>query len=263
MEAEFKERFLQGWNKYFPGAELPIGFYYTDVVEPQFMAKPAKGHRCIIGDLVRVRKGKTLCFDYKTIGCSGGMRYLGFESKLAPDFEYFLSCGIPGKLEGERYKKSPELVKEHLKHQEPFKAPENYIIFKRFDHMKDIDNPLVIVFFASPDVLSGLFTLANFDEAHPYGVIAPFGAGCATIVDYPYKEFQSSEPHSVLGMFDVSARPYVPSNALTFAVPWPKFLLMVDHMEESFLITKSWNRVKTRIKRENKRADPVGKDALE
>jgi len=29
-----------------------------------------------------------------------------------PHFEYFLSCGIPGKLEGERYKKSPELVKE-------------------------------------------------------------------------------------------------------------------------------------------------------
>lgn len=28
-----------------------------------------------------------------------------------PNFEYFLSCGIPGKLEGERYKKTPELVR--------------------------------------------------------------------------------------------------------------------------------------------------------
>lgn len=33
-------------------------------------------------------------------------------SHIRPDFEYFLSCGIPGKMEGEPDKKSPELVKE-------------------------------------------------------------------------------------------------------------------------------------------------------
>ena len=250
MDAEFKERFLQSWTKYFPGAELPIGFYYTSSAEPKFMAKPPKEHRCIIGDLTEVRKGKTLCFDYNTIGCYGAKRYLGFETELAPDFEYFLSCGIPGKLEGERYKKSPELVIELIKHQKPWKAPEDYIIFKRFDHMEEMDNPLVVIFFASPDVLSGLFTLANFEETHPYGVIAPFGSGCASIVDYPYKELQSAEPHSVLGMFDVSARPYVPSNVLTFSIPWPKFVNMAENMEESFLITKSWKKVRTRMKKE-------------
>jgi hypothetical protein len=210
MDSEFKERFLQSWAKYFPGAELPIGFYYSNTAEPKFMAKPPKGHRCIIGDLAKVRDGKTLCFDVNTIGCFGGKRYLGFEMKLAPDFEYFLSYGIPGKLEGERYKKSPELVKENMKHQKPSKAPENYIIFKRFDLMGDNDKPLVAIFFAPPDVLSGLFTLANFDEPQPNGVIAPFCAGCASIVDFPLKELKSSEPRAVLGMFDVSARPCVP-----------------------------------------------------
>jgi hypothetical protein len=210
MDAEFKERFLQSWAKYFPGAELPIGFYYSNTAEPKFMAKPPKGHRCIIGDLAKVRDGKTLCFDVDTIGCFGGKRYLGFGMKLAPDFEYFLSYGIPGKLEGERYKKAPELVKENMKHQKPSKAPENYIIFKRFDLMGGNDNPLVAIFFAPPDVLSGLFTLANFDEPQPNGVIAPFCAGCASIVDFPLKELKSSEPRAVLGMFDVSARPCVP-----------------------------------------------------
>ena len=29
MDSEFKERFLQNWTTYFPGAELPIGFYYS------------------------------------------------------------------------------------------------------------------------------------------------------------------------------------------------------------------------------------------
>ena len=61
-------------------------------------------------------------------------------------------------------------------------------------------------------MLSGLFTLANYDEPQPYGVIAPFGAGCASIVDYPYKEIKAPQPRAVLGMFDVSARPCVPSD---------------------------------------------------
>ena len=98
-------------------------------------------------------------------------------------------------------------------------------------------------------MLSGLFTLANFDEPQPHGVIAPFCAGCASIVDYPFKELQSARPRAVLGMFDVSARPFVPAGVLTFSIPWPKFVRMVDNMDESFLITKSWEKVKRRIKR--------------
>jgi hypothetical protein len=252
MDAEFKKKFLQNWTRYFPGAELPIGFYYSNAAESKFMAKSPQGHRCIIGDLAKVRNGKTLCFDVNTIGCGGGKRYTGFAIKPAPNFAYFLSCGIPGQLEGERYKKSPELVKEHMKHLKASKAPGNYIIFKRIDQMGDEDKSLAAIFFASPDVLSGLFTLANFDEPQPNGVIAPFGAGCASIIDYPRKELQSSAPRAVLGMFDVSARPCVPANVLTFAVPWPKFVRMVDNMNESFLITQSWNKVRTRMKKAGK-----------
>lgn len=102
-------------------------------------------------------------------------------------------------------------------------------------------------FFAPPDVLSGLFTLASFDESQPYGVIAPFCADCASIVDYPHKELQSPQPRAVLGMFDVSARPCVSRDVLTFAVPWPKFVRMLDNMDESFLITKSWDKVRSRM----------------
>lgn len=249
MDTEVKERFIKNWNKYFPGADLPIGFFYTEVKDLKATPTPPKCHRCILCDLVKVRNGRTLYFDVHSIGCGGGQRYLGFAERQMPNFEYFLSYGIPGKLEGERYKKSPELVKEHMKHQTPFKAPAKYIVFKRWDDMDDVDEPMVIIFFANPDVLSGLFTLASFDETQPHGVIAPFGAGCASIVDYPYKELQSGRPRAVLGMFDVSARPYVPAEMLTFAIPWPKFVRMVNNMEESFLITKSWSKVRNRMKR--------------
>jgi hypothetical protein len=73
------------------------------------------------------------------------------------------------------------------------------------------------------------------------------GAGCATIVDYPLQEGRSDRPRAVLGMFDVSARPGVESMILTFAIPLQKFERMVDNMDESFLITESWQKVKQRI----------------
>jgi hypothetical protein len=249
MDIQFKRHFLERWEGYVPGAELPIGFYYTDEESHGRSEAPSKPSRCIICELAAVRQGKSLCFSVDTVRCGGGKRYLGFAQSLRPNFEYFLSCGIPGELEGERYKKSPELVNEQLKQQPPFQAPAKYIVFKRWDRLDEGDEAAVVIFFAPPDVLSGLFTLANFDDPDPNAVIAPFGSGCAAIVQYPYHELQSPHPRAVLGMFDVSARPCVPAGVLTFAVPWPKFVRMVDNMEESFLITGSWNKVRARIGR--------------
>ncbi|MDL5501744.1 MAG: DUF169 domain-containing protein, partial [Candidatus Methanoperedens sp.] len=76
----------------------------------------------------------------------------------------------------QRYKKSPELVKELMNKQPVFRAPAKYIVFKRWDMLEESDNPAVVIFFARPDVMSGLFTLSGFDESEPNGVIAPFGA---------------------------------------------------------------------------------------
>jgi hypothetical protein len=48
-------------------------------------------------------------------------------------------------------------------------------------------------------------------------------------------------------MFDVSARPHVPSDVLTFAAPMVKLVRMIGNAEESFLIAESWHRVQNRI----------------
>ena len=249
MDIKMKEPFIEGWKKYFNGADLPITFYYSQEAGGAETVKSPSGHQCIIGVLSRVRKGTSLCFDVNSIGCPGGKRYLGFTQEIRPEFEYFLSCGIPGKLEGERYKKTPELVKEAMKRMPEFKAPAQFIVFKRWDKLEKQDNPEVVIFFAQPDVLSGLFTLTNFDEADPNGVFAPFSAGCGSIVQYPYLEKDSTRPRGVVGMFDVSARPFVPKETLTFALPMIKFLRMIENMEESFLITPSWGKVKARIEK--------------
>ena len=123
MEKTLKEQFLKKWGKYFPKAELPIVFYYSNDGGATKYAGAASRHRCLIGDLTKVRRGKSLCFDVKAVSCSGGKRYLGFSQELRPNFEYFLSCGIKGELTGERYKKSPELVSQYMKSTEPMDAP--------------------------------------------------------------------------------------------------------------------------------------------
>jgi uncharacterized protein (DUF169 family) len=247
MDMHIKETFLKNWDTYFGGAELPICFYYTDEEGRADMAKPARGHQCFIGALAKVRKGQSLCFDVNAIGCFGGKRYVGFSEKIMPRFEYFLSCGIPGRLEGERYKKTPEMVKEMMKYMPEFKTPGRFIVFKRWDMLEESDDPAVVIFFAKADVLSGVYTLANYDEVEENGVITPFGAGCSTIVMYPYLEQGADRPRAVLGMFDVSARPFVPKEDLTLAVPMNKFVRMIENMDESFLITPSWAKVRKRI----------------
>jgi hypothetical protein len=246
MDMNLKQQFLERWEKYTGGADLPLTFYYTDQAGQGGSAAPAGSARCVICQLEAARQGKSLCLSLETVPCSGGKRYLGFKPTLRPNFEYFLSCGIPGELEGERYKKSPALVAEQLKHQPAFQAPGRYIVFKRWDKLDGGDEPVVVIFYAPPDLLSGLFTLAGFDDASPNAVTAPFGSGC--IVQYPYFEGLSPHPRAVLGMFDVSARPCVPAGVLTFAVPWPKFVRMVADMDESFLITSSWAKVQARLK---------------
>jgi len=247
MDMEIKEKFMGLWEKYFDGAELPITFYYANKAKGMEVVKPSSGHRCIFADLSKVREGKSLCFGAESIGCFGGKRYLGFTDEVMPNFEYFLSYGIPGKLEGERYKKTPELVQEIMKKMPQFKAPGRFIVFKRWDMLQEADEPDVVIFFACPDVLSGLFTLANFDEAEACAVFSPFAAGCGSIVRYPYLEKVSERPRAVLGMFDVSARPFVPKEALSFSAPMVKFVRMIENMDESFLTTGSWGKVRQRI----------------
>ncbi|MFC1977406.1 DUF169 domain-containing protein [Chloroflexota bacterium] len=247
MDTNLKDRFLVLWKEYFNNAELPITFYYTHEEDRAKMASSESLPRCIIGALKKVRNGSPLCFDVDSIGCPGGKKYVGFTERIRSNFKYFLSYGIPGELEGERYCKSPELVEEIMKQMPDFKAPGRFIVFKRWDNLDIPDEPEVVIFFAEPDVLSGLFTLCRFDEADRNAVSAPFGSGCSTIIQYPYIEKASNHPRAVIGMFDPSARPYVPQNAVTFSVPMKKFTSMIENMEESFLITKSWRNTRKRI----------------
>jgi hypothetical protein len=166
---------------------------------------------------------------------------------MRQNFEYFLSCGIPGEMEGERYIKTPEMVKGIMNKMQTIPTEGKNIIFKRWDKLDELDEPEGVIFFAIPDVLSGLFTLANFDQEEGDGVIAPFGSGCSSIIYRSWLENLKENPKAILGMFDCSARTCVPKDTLSFSMPMKKFLTMIENMDESFLITDTWKAVKKRI----------------
>jgi len=248
MDINLKNQFLELWKKYFKDSELPITFYYSDDDGGVKMATPAKGWSCLICELAKIRNGESLCYTEEAFKCGGAQRYVGYNVTMRENFEYFLSCGIPGEMEGERYKQSPELVLETQKILKKLPAKGKNVIFKRLDKLEESDNPDVVIFFAKADVLSGLFTLANFDTVQPDGgVFVPFGPGCGSIIHYPYLEKDKEISRAVLGMFDPSARPCVPKDTLSFSVPFNRFVQMIGFMKESFLITDTWDKVQKRI----------------
>jgi hypothetical protein len=248
MDPKVRQTFLFKWHKYFPGAELPITFEYTDEERQATTALASQEARCLIAMLRRVRAGESLSFSTKSFGCAGGRFYTGYSPRLRTDIAEFLSCGRGQELEGERYKKNPEVAAMALREVPWYEAPAAHLVAKRFDMLEEADEPAVVVFFATPDVLAGLFTLCGYDEPGLNdGAITPFGSGCASVVQYPFVESRREHPRAVIGLFDISARPYVGPNELSFAVPWKKFSAMVANMEESFLITHTWEQVRERI----------------
>ncbi|MCP4218386.1 MAG: DUF169 domain-containing protein [bacterium] len=251
MDLTLKQRFMELWRTYFPGATLPLVFYYTDdegrgqYVEP--MQPPPDHPVCFLGLLKKVFNGKDIYFGQDSFTCPGGSSYSGFKHLKMPNFEYFLSCGIEGKMEGERYKRTPQLAQKYIDNMPRVDAPAKYLVMKRWDKLLEEDLPEVVVFFSPPDVLAGLFTLDNFEEPGVTNVITPFSSGCGSILLYPNLEKTKENPRSILGMFDVSARPSVSPDTLSFAIAFKKFKKIIDCFEESFVITGSWDKVKKRI----------------
>jgi uncharacterized protein (DUF169 family) len=251
MDIRVRDRFLGLWSGFFPDTDLPITFEITGDIRDLPPAPAPKSWRCLVCDLSKVRRGASLFFDETSITCPGGKLYAGFQKTRSPDFRYFLSYGKEGVVRGERYKKNPEIVDESVRGMASLPSQGKKLLFRRWDDLGEGDNPGVVVFFARPEVISGLFTLANYDRADPDGVICPFGSGCSSIIHYPWLEQQREDPRAVLGMFDPSARKCVSSDILTFAVPMKKFSSMIADMDGSFLTTETWETVKKKIRQSN------------
>ncbi len=247
--------FEESWKKFqevLGLKESALGVYYTNE-KPEGVTPKVSVRACMIGLLKQARKkGKTVFFDESHFGCPGDAYYMGFRDMTMPNIEYFLSCGIPGEMEGERYIKTPELAREYFGKMKPRPAPATYCVFKPIEKFQGEEKPEVVVFFAPPDILAGLFTLSNYTLERTDAVFTPFGSGCSTLLTYPLKEAEKEQPRVILGMFDVSARPMVEKDVLAFAMSYSVFLKLLENVSGSFLQTESWKKVLQRIQNKPK-----------
>lgn len=233
-------------------AYAPVAILFTD-------EKPEGAHEyiegrwgCVVAMLTAAAKGKTAVFSRKTCGCAGGMVGLGFGGfDEERGIEYFLSTGQgDGYPEGEGYRKTPALAKAFVDELPVTDIPFTYVVFKPLSAVDPArESVQEVVFFANPDQLTALLVLVNYHQSRQDAAIIPFGAGCHSIGVIPYREAASEHPRAVVGLLDVSARPFVPADIITFTVPFSLFQTMEANVDGSFLEKKAWVKVRERIEK--------------
>lgn len=230
------ELFIENYKNAFGNYELPIAFWYSD----ESSYKPEKTKGCIISILKSAREGKIVSLSKDTIACPGAKLYAGYV-KPPPFLGSFIS-------EKERYKESPELAEEFMNDLSIPSKTDKYINFVSINKIESFEKVEGLIFFATPDVLSGLVSWVLYDTNNSDAVTVPFGSGCSSIVAQVVLENQNEGQRTFLGMFDPSARPHVESNILTLAIPMSRFKKLYHTFESSCLQgTKDWNKVKQRI----------------
>ena len=230
----------------------PVAIIFSDH-KPQYAVEGRPGVRsCIIPLVLAATKGKTTAFARETTGCGGGTVGLGFGNaykNFPGGFNYFLSVGRgEGYPEGEAYKKTPELVDDFVQCLPITDIPYQYVLFEPLSQLDpEKEKPEAIIFYVNVDQVSALTVLANYDREGFENVVAPFGAGCHSICLMPVNEGLKEKPRAVIGLFDITVRPMVDANMLTFTIPYKRFLEMEENVAGSFLEKHQWLKVAERI----------------
>lgn len=248
--------------------ETPLGVYYTDEKPDGYGPKAGEiysrdresagdidwqkafgNFSCIFGNIWLARKkGKAAWISHEECGCMGGGYYSGVYRPYLETNVLYVSTGVPGTpIEGEHYLPSAESMRTFMDDCAAPEFPGRYCVIQSLERFAPAVLPLIVVFFARPEVLTGLHSLAGFAAGSHNAVAAPFGSGCANIIAWPLVYQQRGLECAVLGGFDPSARKFMKTDELTFAVPLPLYRKMLDGMEQSALTRHTWQGVKKKV----------------
>jgi uncharacterized protein (DUF169 family) len=235
--------------------EEPLGIYYSDILPedaegPKASDDPAY-FSCFIGNIFKARRKKTAAFiSAEKFGCAGGAFYTGMHKPYADFIPYYVSTGQPGTwMHGERFMSSPADMRKFLDKVEPLRAPAQYCIAKPLSAFTDEEKPEIVVFFARPEAMSGLFSHIIFSTGDPDAVVSPFGANCTNIVAWPLYYMSHGKPKAVLGGFDPSARKYLKGDELTLAIPMSMYKRILGTLPDSLFHTEAWKAVRKKTER--------------
>ena len=234
---EFIESYREAFGE---KAQLPLLFGYSDTA----VADTAKIGGCFFKGLQAAREGTPVSLSAEVIGCGGGKLYTGF-SDMPERVPKFVSLT-------EKYKRTPEMVADYVKGLEMPRTDKPYLNFVRIDQAASFDDFEGVMFYATPDMLSGLCGWAFYDSNEPDAVVSLFGSGCSTVVSMTVVENARNGHRCFLGLFDPSVRPFVGRDELSFTIPFSRFVTMMDTMKECFLFdSHAWKKVKARMEEDN------------
>lgn len=231
------QEFIDSYTEYFgESAPLPLAVVYS--VHPLGEKQNVAG--CMFKQFHRAYNGNTVTLDSSNFTCGGGKLYAG----LGP---------IPSKVYDfvslvEKYKRNPDIARESIGLIDAKMSERPYLNFVRIDKLENFDDMEGLIFFVSPDILSGLFTWANYDSTDINAVQSPWGSGCSTTVTSLVNENRRCGKHCYIGMLDVSARPFFKSDILSFSIPKSRFVEMCETMDKCCVSgAPAWLKVKKRI----------------
>lgn len=248
--------------------ETPFGICYDDVKPEGFGPKAGEmftrereeagqvdwqnarvTFSCIFGNIWLARKKKKAAWlSHEECGCMGGGFYTGMYRPYLNFNAQYIATGVPQmNVEGEHLLPSLESAREFMENVIPPAAPGKYCIFKPLEQFSEEKPPQVVVFFAKPEVLSGLFSLAIYATEDISAVMTPFASGCGGIFSWPIAYQQKGLEKAVLGGFDISARKFMKTDELTFAVPLSLYQKMLGVMEKSALTRHTWQRIRKKV----------------
>jgi hypothetical protein len=231
-----KDQFIENFRNAFGNYELPIVFWYSE----QPMVEVTKTKGCFIKDLKPARDGGTISLNHETISCGGGKTYTGFTT-LPSYIPNFVSLK-------ERYKETPEMVIDFVEDMNILNKEGLFINFTSIINIETFDNIEGLLFFATPDVLTGLVSWALFDTNAADAISVPFGSGCSSLISQTVVENKQNGDRVFLGLFDPSVRPHVEANILSLAIPLSRFKKMYYTFEKSCLAdSPAWKKVRERI----------------
>jgi hypothetical protein len=148
----------------------------------------------------------------------------------------------------EKYKETPDMVLDFIACSGVPVSTGKYLNFARLDALDSFDGIEGLIFFATPDVLSGLTTWAWFDNNADDAVTTRFGSGCSTVISDLVRENRLGGRRTFIGCFDVSVRPHLEPDELSFTVPMSRFREMYHTIRRSALFgTNAWDKVRGRI----------------
>ena len=216
--------------------QLPLLFGYSD--KP--IANTEKIGGCFFKGLQAAREGTPVSLSAEVIGCGGGKLYTGF-SDMPERVPGFVSLK-------EKYKKTPQMVIDYVEDLGLKRAEQTYLNFVRIDKAESFDGFEGIMFYATPDMLSGLCGWVFFDTNAADAVVTRFGSGCSSVVSMTIVENARQGQKCFMGLLDPSVRPYVGTNELSFTIPMSRFKSMMETMKECFLFdSHAWKKVKARL----------------